>query len=724
MKLDHSDKKNEKLNIISEAICALILGGAAFCMFISMFGLRYDPGELFSGSISGGLAGIWNTVADRLGNMDYVILPKYDALVSDSGRYIYGLALTAVLASFCIMAFLVVRSRMRLLLLIFAVPAAVLMLGLGLAPSAFAGALFAASVIFVLTVMKIRGAIRPAYFILPLAAVLISSGVLFVISSSSAIDEPKALSDYAGHLKAGMDSLRYGKDPLPAGDVGALSGKELKGSRGAIDEVKTKLGKQAVSEGGSGTALTVTMSEPDSYYLRGFVGASYGKNRWSTLPASTFYAMRDKLYWFNKHGFDGLSELSYASELGGVETKSNKIRVDVRGASRRNAFIPYELILLPAEGDKARASEMALPAGTKNYGGSYLGTRGITGKKTYSYSAAGNITGIWTDAVGKFYTARQNEDIARFFISESHYNVDVYEKYLDVPDRLTSVFEKEIGPAGDISSHHADYKETIDIISGYLKNRFIYSEAFDSVSGSDFVQSFIDAKLGCDVHFATLATLLFRYYGIPARYVEGYLISPANIAGASGETVIDVPAAANHAWTEIYIDGFGWIPFEATPEYSGIMKEADLSKGLQNLDYDNTQNNDIDIEEDKPEDEEDEEGDLRALILKILKVLLITVMSLVLFVAAIFAGIKILRFVRWRRAFADKDAKAAVRALYQYSAEKDWKLSEKGEDLGLRAAYSKETMAEADRDAMRKEVGEAKEHAKAERKKKAPGQGR
>ena len=179
---------------------------------------------------------------------------------------------------------------------------------------------------------------------------------------------------------------------------------------------------------------------------------------------------------------------------------------------------------------------------------------------------------------------------------------------------------------------------------------------------------------------------------------------------------MNVPAAANHAWTEIYIDGFGWIPFEATPDYSGIMHEADLSRGLQNLEYENNQNNQIDVEEEQPDDEDNEdEDDLKTLLLKILKILLIVLASIILLVIAVLIGIRILRYVRWRKAFDDKDPKAGVRALYQYSAEKKWKLTETGEDLGLRASYSTESMTEIERAAMKKEVDNAKERAKAEK---------
>ena len=44
--------------------------------------------------------------------------------------------------------------------------------------------------------------------------------------------------------------------------------------------------------------------------------------------------------------------------------------------------------------------------------------------------------------------------------------------------------------------------------------------------------------------------MMFRYYGIPARYVEGYLITPQ----MAGKTV-QVPRSMAHAWVEIYVDG-------------------------------------------------------------------------------------------------------------------------------------------------------------------------
>ena len=60
-----------------------------------------------------------------------------------------------------------------------------------------------------------------------------------------------------------------------------------------------------------------------------------------------------------------------------------------------------------------------------------------------------------------------------------------------------------------------------------------YSSQTDVFSEEgDFTENFLTtSKIGHSVHFATAAALMFRYYGIPARYVEGYLITPQDIEG-------------------------------------------------------------------------------------------------------------------------------------------------------------------------------------------------
>lgn len=57
----------------------------------------------------------------------------------------------------------------------------------------------------------------------------------------------------------------------------------------------------------------------------------------------------------------------------------------------------------------------------------------------------------------------------------------------------------------------------------------------------------------CQDHAHALIALA-QAAGLPARYVSGYLLAAAD-APAAGE--------ASHAWTEIHLDGLGWVGFDA-----------------------------------------------------------------------------------------------------------------------------------------------------------------
>ncbi len=95
--------------------------------------------------------------------------------------------------------------------------------------------------------------------------------------------------------------------------------------------------------------------------------------------------------------------------------------------------------------------------------------------------------------------------------------------------------------------------------------------------GKDFAKWFLtENKKGSCTHFATAAVLLCRSRGIPARYCEGFIISPRD-AGEDAELTdgyitLSVPDNRAHAWAEIYIDGYGWMVFESTPGYGNYIR--------------------------------------------------------------------------------------------------------------------------------------------------------
>jgi hypothetical protein len=67
-----------------------------------------------------------------------------------------------------------------------------------------------------------------------------------------------------------------------------------------------------------------------------------------------------------------------------------------------------------------------------------------------------------------------------------------------------------------------------------------------------------------------------RTLDIPTRYVEGYVVP-----NASDDGYRYVTNDYAHAWTEVYFEGIGFIPFEATPIYNEVFyaTESDYSTG-------------------------------------------------------------------------------------------------------------------------------------------------
>lgn len=101
--------------------------------------------------------------------------------------------------------------------------------------------------------------------------------------------------------------------------------------------------------------------------------------------------------------------------------------------------------------------------------------------------------------------------------------------------------------------------------------------------------------------FATAATLLYRLYGIPAQYVTGYVAQPADfvVDEAGGYTAILTDASA-HAWVEIWLPDYGWIPVEATPAapnsaaptetLAGALQAVDRWQGAVDIQQSQSQN--------------------------------------------------------------------------------------------------------------------------------------
>ena len=137
----------------------------------------------------------------------------------------------------------------------------------------------------------------------------------------------------------------------------------------------------------------------------------------------------------------------------------------------------------------------------------------------------------------------------------------VYNTYLQIPESTKSALLEMTGYLIKPSSSKID---VINAIKDYVANSAVYNlEAEPYPEGVDVAVYFLStAKEGICQHYAAAATMLYRAYGIPARYTVGFAVL------TTPEKETSVTALNAHAWVEIYLDGKGWVPIEVTGEGS------------------------------------------------------------------------------------------------------------------------------------------------------------
>jgi transglutaminase-like putative cysteine protease len=158
----------------------------------------------------------------------------------------------------------------------------------------------------------------------------------------------------------------------------------------------------------------------------------------------------------------------------------------------------------------------------------------------YEYSALDGITLFGTE----------------FEEYEREYWEFVISNYLNLPE---STREELLIIAAE-NGLNPDSPTIILDVQNFIQNAARYNEDFEAFpEDADFALHFLrNSKEGICQHFAMAATVMYRALGIPARYVVGYMVTvPAN-------EWVEVGIQLAHAWVEVYVRGFGWVPVEVT----------------------------------------------------------------------------------------------------------------------------------------------------------------
>ncbi|MFG2050075.1 transglutaminaseTgpA domain-containing protein [Micromonospora sp. NPDC048935] len=108
-----------------------------------------------------------------------------------------------------------------------------------------------------------------------------------------------------------------------------------------------------------------------------------------------------------------------------------------------------------------------------------------------------------------------------------------------------------------------DYDRVLAIYQHFsADNGFSYRLSTESGSSGQDIVNFLTNKVGYCQQYAAAMAWLVRSAGIPARVAFGF----TNGSKRTGDTYT-LTNLNLHAWTEVFFDGVGWVPFDATPTY-------------------------------------------------------------------------------------------------------------------------------------------------------------
>lgn len=295
--------------------------------------------------------------------------------------------------------------------------------------------------------------------------------------------------------------------------------------------------------------ITASSQPTETLYLRGFGGGEYIGGDWiRSSDEALFKNITEENDW--QDWYDRIANLYYSmyfvmNENTITEEPGEPITLNVRHSNHKyeNAYVPYY--------------------SQRNYGGWYSSTAyGENEGYQYSYFEQKDMNINWENIPEEF---EERRDIYKQLQSE--YIAQIQKSYTQVPTellpRLTALVEEN--PLSELNDITAFILYTL-----HSNAKYSLTPGW-SAFNQDISEYFLyERKEGFCEHFALTATLMYRLYGIPARYATGYAVSPSDFEQQDdGSLQAAVTDEAAHAWVEIFLENYGWTPVEVTPSSDG-----------------------------------------------------------------------------------------------------------------------------------------------------------
>lgn len=303
------------------------------------------------------------------------------------------------------------------------------------------------------------------------------------------------------------------------------------------------LTKPVPSADGTEAILSVTSDKTDTLYLRGFVGDTYKNGTWSALDAETAAAEKDLFYWLHENGFYPQSQFALSAAQT-AEYKTETIQISNLSTCSLYRYEPFSVLSANAGTSK----NLLLP--------SVVETSGWNGEREYSYAVIADASTILPQILDAL---QQGEPSSSYLQMESAYRDFVDSYALAVPQEFTD----ELGALLEETRKNLNFSGELSKEQAQLCALSFLEACF----GGDTSLPLDSTVKGTTYQYATVAALALRYYGIPARYVEGFTVKTAENENVS---VTDENVGA---WVEVYQDGVGWLPLALTPGLESLAPE-------------------------------------------------------------------------------------------------------------------------------------------------------
>lgn len=421
--------------------------------------------------------------------------------------------------------------------------------------------------------------------------ITIACAFLFVPGITTPMEK---LSDMVSPVKTQGMQLLY--EFLPKVSGGKLSF-SLEGAGGGVSggELGTVAGLSYDKE--EALKITCSRAPEEIIYLKGFIGTDYSGSKWSERSEGelenaiqNWRVENNSVIYIHNLPFLRMmyAEQELAKETGDLVSTPNQITVERLGANIDYTYVPYQSFL----------NDYYIIEG---------GDCSVVGQTLQ-------------DDIYAWYSTKSYQNIMKQWVVSPHHSLlddieTAYESYVQEQD--TKVDKEELWELWELCK---EKKETWDkrfsgelteeqyqvlqeekysdiksfIVSNLWEECTFTTEVWKLPEGENFVSYFWnEKKRGDSTAFASTAVMMYRMFDIPARYVVGYA-APANLffTTSTGECSAILQNDNAHAWVEIYMSDFGWVPVETTPGFEGTVSNMEVKEE--------------DLPEEKPEKAEEE----------------------------------------------------------------------------------------------------------------------